>query len=49
MAVVVLPQSYWKEINPTPLMQYGICHLSVVPVKSIADDTAALVTQLLYG
>ncbi len=30
-------------------MQYGICHLSVVPVRSIADDSGELVSQLLYG
>ncbi len=30
-------------------MQYGICHLSVVPVRSIADDTGEMVSQLLYG
>ena len=30
-------------------MQYGICHLSVVPVRSVADDTGEMVSQLLYG
>lgn len=30
-------------------MQYGICHLSIVPVRSIADDTSEMVSQLLYG
>ncbi|MGI9551485.1 MAG: NlpC/P60 family protein [Aurantibacter sp.] len=30
-------------------MQYGICHLSIVPVRSSADDSAEMVTQLLYG
>ncbi|MCM4168913.1 Gamma-D-glutamyl-L-lysine dipeptidyl-peptidase [Arenibacter antarcticus] len=30
-------------------MQYGICHLSLVPVRSIADDTGEMITQLLYG
>ncbi len=30
-------------------MQYGICHLSVVPVRSIADDTGEMASQLLYG
>ncbi|MFS4448025.1 NlpC/P60 family protein [Maribacter sp. 2307UL18-2] len=30
-------------------MQYGICHLSVVPVRSIADDTGEMVSQILYG
>lgn len=30
-------------------MQYGICHLSIIPVRSVADDTSEMVTQLLYG
>ncbi len=30
-------------------MQYGICHLSVVPVRSIADDASEMTSQLLYG
>lgn len=30
-------------------MQYGICHLSIVPVRSVADDSAEMVSQLLYG
>ncbi len=30
-------------------MQYGICHLSLVPVRSIPDDTGEMITQLLYG
>ncbi|NAS12122.1 C40 family peptidase [Poritiphilus flavus] len=30
-------------------MQFGICALSIVPVKLNADDTAEVVTQLLYG
>ena len=30
-------------------MQYGISHLSIIPVRSVADDTAEMVTQLLYG
>ena len=30
-------------------MQYGICPLSVVPVRSVADDCSELITQLLYG
>ena len=30
-------------------MQYGICHLSIVPVRSIADDASEMVTQILYG
>lgn len=30
-------------------MQYGICHLSLIPVRSNADQSSELVTQLLYG
>lgn len=30
-------------------MQYGICHLSIVPVRSTADHSAEMTTQLLYG
>lgn len=30
-------------------MQYGICHLSIVAVRSVADDAAEMVSQLLYG
>ena len=30
-------------------MQYGICHLSIVPIRSVADDTSEMVSQLLYG
>ena len=30
-------------------MQYGICPLSVVPVRLVADDCSELITQLLYG
>ncbi len=30
-------------------MQYGICHLSIVAVKSSADDTSPMISQLLYG
>ncbi|PXX22640.1 SH3 domain-containing protein [Arenibacter sp. ARW7G5Y1] len=30
-------------------MQYGICHLSIVPMRSVADDTSEMVSQLLYG
>nr|WP_299528825.1 C40 family peptidase [Ulvibacterium sp.] len=30
-------------------MQYGICHLSIVAVKSMADATSPMITQLLYG
>lgn len=30
-------------------MQFGICHLSIVPVRFLADHSAELITQLLYG
>lgn len=30
-------------------MQYGICHLSIVPVRIAPDDTTEMVSQLLYG
>lgn len=30
-------------------MQYGICNLSIVPVRIQPADTAEMVTQLLYG
>ncbi len=30
-------------------MQYGICHLSIVPIRSQAEDPAEMVSQLLYG
>ncbi|SDG75421.1 C40 family peptidase [Psychroflexus sediminis] len=30
-------------------MLYGICPLSVVPVRAEANDTSEMVTQLLYG
>lgn len=30
-------------------MQYGLCPLSIVPVRAEANDRAELVTQLLYG
>ncbi len=30
-------------------MQYGICNLSIVPVRVAADHATQLVTQLLYG
>lgn len=30
-------------------MQYGVCPLSIVPVRAEANDRAELVTQLLYG
>ncbi len=30
-------------------MQYGICHLSSVPVRLIAEESGEMTTQLLYG
>ena len=30
-------------------MQYGICNLSIVPLRIEPDDTSELVSQLLYG
>ncbi|MBT8300068.1 MAG: C40 family peptidase [Maribacter sp.] len=30
-------------------MQYGICQLSIVPIRSDADETAEMISQLLYG
>lgn len=30
-------------------MQYGICHLSIVPVRVSPDNSTAMVTQLVYG
>lgn len=30
-------------------MQYGICKLSIVPVRILPADTSEMVTQLLYG
>ncbi len=30
-------------------MQYGYCHLSVIPVRATADDTGELINQLLFG
>ena len=30
-------------------MKYGICHLSIVPMRVNPEDTSELVSQLLYG
>ncbi|MCB0388341.1 MAG: SH3 domain-containing protein, partial [Winogradskyella sp.] len=30
-------------------MQYGICNLSIVPLRSEPADTSELVSQVLYG
>lgn len=30
-------------------MQYGICNLSIVPIRSVAAYSAEMVSQLQYG
>ena len=30
-------------------MTYGIGHLSIVPVRALADNAGEMLTQLLYG
>ena len=30
-------------------MQYGICHLNIVPLRLESSDKSELVSQLLYG
>lgn len=30
-------------------MQYGICHLSIIPIRTTSDHTGAMISQLLYG
>ncbi|MRI00276.1 hydrolase Nlp/P60 [Kriegella sp. EG-1] len=30
-------------------MQYGICHLSIIPVRLVADEGSEMITQLIYG
>lgn len=30
-------------------MHHGICHLSIVPIRILAEDASEMVTQLLYG
>ena len=30
-------------------MQYGICNLSIVPLRSEASDKSELISQVLYG
>src|SRR5690554_4555950 len=30
-------------------MDYGICHLSIVPLRAEASDMSEMVTQVLYG
>ncbi len=30
-------------------MEYGICPLSVIPMRSSADDSAEMISQILYG
>lgn len=40
-----------KKKNKKPLLplDYGICHLSVVPVRRRPEDESEMVTQLLFG
>lgn len=51
MAVVVLQPLFWKEIDITTrsLMHFGICFLSIVPVRLTNEDSSEMCTQLLYG
>jgi hypothetical protein len=37
-----------KKKNSLPL-DYGICHLSSIPVRKAADDRSEMVSQLLFG
>lgn len=30
-------------------MQYGICNLSIIPLRSEASDTSGMISQMLYG
>jgi len=30
-------------------MQYGICNLSIVPLREFPQDTSELISQVLYG
>ncbi|MEX2590352.1 MAG: SH3 domain-containing protein, partial [Chitinophagales bacterium] len=30
-------------------MDYGLCHLSIVPIRAEASDKAEMVNQLLFG
>lgn len=30
-------------------MQYGICHLSIIPIRLTSDEESEMVTQLLFG
>ena len=36
-------------MGPKKIMKYGICHLSIVPMRANPEDTSELVSQLLYG
>lgn len=38
-----------KKKKPKVLLDHAMCHLSVIPVRRFPDDTAEMVTQLLYG
>lgn len=57
----MLPESAMVEVELLPLfwrdkitlvglrMQYGICHLSTVPLRVHPDDSTEMISQLLYG
>ncbi|AWX45742.1 putative endopeptidase [Flagellimonas maritima] len=30
-------------------MRYGVCHLSIVPIRILPDDSEEIISQLLYG
>lgn len=47
MVVVVLRQLLLNVTNTS--MQYGICNLSIVPLRLEASDASELVSQVLYG
>ncbi|MGI9545949.1 MAG: NlpC/P60 family protein [Flavobacteriaceae bacterium] len=53
MAAAVHQLLCWRECNRlidlSVFMPYGICHLSVVPVRILADHASEMLTQLLYG
>ncbi len=46
MVVAVLPQWLLKENNK---VDYGICNLSIVPLRLEPSDTSEMVSQILYG
>jgi hypothetical protein len=46
--VVVVPRQWYFNANSS-LMKYGICHLSIVPLRLERSDKSELVSQVLYG